>query len=56
MGGETCEKMSAFKMLSGPDATVESVGIHVFENQPDAINSAKELGRKIKAALRTWEK
>ncbi len=48
--GDEC-KMSAIKMLNGPDATVESVGTNVFEKQPDAINSAKELGLRIKAAL-----
>jgi hypothetical protein len=36
------------------DATgMESVGIHRFEDQPDAMDAASELGKKIAAAVRT---
>lgn len=49
--GDEC-KMSGVKMMFGPDATVESVGVNRFENQPLAIQAAKELGRKIAAVLR----
>ncbi len=49
--GNDC-KMSGVKMMFGHDATVESVGINRFEDQQDALNAARELGRKIANALR----
>ncbi|GAN34151.1 MAG: flavodoxin family protein [Candidatus Brocadia sp. AMX2] len=49
--GNEC-KMSGVKMMFGSDATVESVGINKFENQQDALNAARELGRKIAKVLR----
>ncbi len=48
--GNECE-MSGVKMMFGSDATVESVGVNKFENQPNAINAARELGKKIAEAL-----
>jgi multimeric flavodoxin WrbA len=45
-------KMSGIPMLYGPDATVESVGIKSFEEQPVAMEAAKELGRKIAVELK----
>jgi hypothetical protein len=47
-----CE-MSGLRMIFGPEATLESVGIHRFEDQPDAMDAANELGKKIAAAVRT---
>ena len=49
--GNEC-KVSGISMLYGPDATVESVGINSFEKQPDAVEAAKELGRKIAEELK----
>jgi len=37
--------------LSGPDATKASVGINTFEEQPAAVEAAKDLGRKTREAL-----
>ncbi len=48
--GDTCE-VSGLKMLFGPDATVDSVGIHRLEDQPDALADARALGRRIGQAL-----
>ena len=47
--GDTCV-MSAFKVLD-PKATVESVGVNLFEKQPIAIKAAEELGKNIAQAL-----
>jgi multimeric flavodoxin WrbA len=49
--GDEC-KMSAVKMIFGPNATVDSVGINRFEGQSVAMNSARELGKEIAQALR----
>ncbi len=48
--GDQC-KMSGVKMLYGHLATVDSVGIKQFEQQPISIQGAQELGRKIADAL-----
>lgn len=48
--GNEC-KMSGVKMMFGADATVESVGVKKFEEQPDALEAARDLGRKIAQAL-----
>jgi multimeric flavodoxin WrbA len=48
--GDKC-KMSGVKMLYGPTACVDSVGIKQFEEQPIAIEGAQELGRKIAEAI-----
>ena len=48
--GDAC-KMSGIKMLHGPAATIDSVGIKPFEQQPMSIEGAQELGRKIAVAL-----
>ena len=48
--GDEC-KMSGIKMLHGPAATIDSVGIKSFEQQPLCIDGAKELGQKLAAAL-----
>jgi hypothetical protein len=34
-------------MIFGPDASVDSVGLHRFEEQPEAIAAAQALGRAI---------
>lgn len=48
--GDKC-KMSGVKMLYGPTACVDSVGIKQFEEHPITIQGAQELGRKLAAAL-----
>lgn len=53
--GDEC-KMSGIPMLYGPDATVDSVGIKSFEEQPVAVEAARELGHKIAEALGTANK
>ena len=49
--GDEC-KMSGITMLYGPDATVDSVGIKSFEEQPIAVEAARGLVHKIAEALR----
>jgi multimeric flavodoxin WrbA len=48
--GDQC-KMSGIRMLYGPTATIDSVGIKTFESQPLNVDAAGELGRKIAEAL-----
>jgi multimeric flavodoxin WrbA len=48
--GDACA-MSGVKMLHGPDATVESVGIKTFEGDPPLLETARELGQKIRQAV-----
>lgn len=48
--GDQC-KMSGVRMLYGPTATIDSVGIKTFESQPLNVDAAGELGRKIAEAL-----
>ena len=48
--GDEC-RMSGITMLYGSDATVDSVGIKLFEEQPIAVDAAAELGRIIGKAL-----
>jgi multimeric flavodoxin WrbA len=50
--GDTC-KTSGVKMLYGADATTESVGIHVLEDQLDIFEQARALGRELGAKLKT---
>ncbi|RNI13854.1 flavodoxin family protein [Methanohalophilus sp. RSK] len=52
--GDECD-MSGIKMTFGPDATKESVGINKFEDQPEAVNAAKELGKNIAEYLKSKE-
>ncbi|PQV41988.1 hypothetical protein [Methanohalophilus euhalobius] len=52
--GDECD-MSGIKMMFGPDATKESVGINKFEDQPEAVNAAKELGKNIAEYLKSKE-
>lgn len=48
--GDEC-RMSGIKMMGGPEATVDSVGIKRFEQQPMQVDEAKKLGRAIAEAL-----
>lgn len=53
--GDDCET-SGLSMIFGPEATVESVGINDFEEQPQAVEAAKEMGRNIAKKLRYQER
>ena len=46
-GKDTECKISGLAMLYGEDATPESVGVKIFEEQPQAVKSVKSLGKKI---------
>jgi len=48
--GDSCT-MTGLKMLYGPMASVDSVGIKQFEEQPFQLEGAGELGRKLAEAL-----
>jgi len=50
--GDEC-KMSAVTMLYGADASVSSVGVARFEEQPEAVNAAVKLGRDIADRLKS---
>lgn len=49
--GDDCD-LTGIKMLFGPDATKESLGINRVEEQPEVVAAAKELGEKIAEELR----
>ena len=51
-GQDTECKISGLAMLYGEDATPESVGVNIFEEQPQAVESVKALGQKIGQMLR----
>ncbi len=48
--GDTCE-MTGIKMLYGAEATKASVGIHTFETQPENIQEAQSIGKKLRDTL-----
>jgi multimeric flavodoxin WrbA len=48
--GDEC-KMSGIKMLYGPTATIDTVGVKAFESEPLSVDAARELGRKLAEAL-----
>ncbi len=48
--GDTCP-VSGIKMIHGPDATVESVGVKTFEQDEALGQYARELGEKLRAAV-----
>ena len=48
--GDECP-MSGIKMLHGPDATVESIGVRAFQDDPELAATAAELGEKIRRAV-----
>jgi multimeric flavodoxin WrbA len=50
--GDEC-KLSGVKMLYGPDATVDTVGIKAFEQQAVPVESARELGKQLAERLRS---
>ncbi len=49
--GNECDT-SGLSMIFGPGATVEFVGIKRFEEQLEAMNAARELGKKIAEHLK----
>ena len=53
--GNEC-KTSGLRMIYGNEATVQSVGINKFEEQRDALDAARELGKKIASVLKVKEK
>lgn len=48
--GDEC-KMSGIKMLYGPEDTVASIGVNTFEEQPEGMKAARELGINIAQRL-----
>ncbi len=46
--------MSGLKMIHGKDATVSSVGIADFENDPAKLQELDDLGKKIVEATTSW--
>ena len=48
--GDDCPA-SGIKMIYGPEATVESVGVHAFEDDPALLQAAEDIGRKIRRAV-----
>lgn len=48
--GDQCE-MSGIKMIEGPDATVESVGVRSFESDANLLEAAATLARRIRDTL-----
>ncbi|MBI5307200.1 MAG: flavodoxin family protein [Planctomycetes bacterium] len=50
--GNEC-KTSGIRMIFGNEATVQSVGVNTFEEQPDALEASRKLGEKIADALKT---
>jgi multimeric flavodoxin WrbA len=48
--GDDCG-LSGLKVLHGPDATVDSVAVNRFEDQPEAVAAARALGAAIGEAL-----
>ena len=49
--GDEC-KVSGIKMIHGPEATVGSVGVHAFEDDESLMATPRELGGKIRRAVR----
>jgi len=47
--GDTCPA-SGVKMIHGPEATVESVGVRTFEEDGSLQRQARELAEKLRAA------
>jgi len=48
--GDTCPA-SGIKMIHGPDATVESVGVRTFEEDESLQQQARQLAEKLRAAV-----
>jgi len=49
--GNEC-RTSGLRMIYGNEATVQSVGINKFEEQQDALDAARALGKKIAGTLK----
>ena len=49
--GDTCE-MAGLKMIFGPEATVDTVGVNTFEARPDTEKAARDLGAALREALK----
>ncbi|MCG8471606.1 MAG: flavodoxin family protein [Desulfobacterales bacterium] len=49
--GDGCQK-SGIQMIYGEEATVDSVGIQTFEEQPLSLEAAEALGRKLGEMLK----
>ncbi|ADI74804.1 NADPH-dependent FMN reductase [Methanohalobium evestigatum Z-7303] len=52
--GDECD-LTGIKMMYGNEATVKSVGVNRFEDQPEAVEAAKTLGKNIAEALKSNE-
>lgn len=48
--GDEC-RMSGIKMIYGPDATVQRVGVNILEDQKDVLFSLEKLGKDIASLL-----
>lgn len=48
--GDTC-KASGVKMIHGPEATVESVGVRAFEGDESLVETARQLAEKIRQSV-----
>ncbi|MBU0968878.1 MAG: flavodoxin family protein [Proteobacteria bacterium] len=48
-GGIQCQ-VSGLKMIHGPDATVEKVGVNTLEDNPETVAALKKLGEDLAAA------
>jgi hypothetical protein len=48
--GDDCA-VSGLKMLFGPDASVASVGVHTFEDDPDLATAAREMAARLRRSV-----
>lgn len=48
--GDQCDT-AGLKMIFGPQATVDSVGLNRFEEQPQTVEKTRKLGAKIRDFL-----
>jgi multimeric flavodoxin WrbA len=48
--GDLCD-LTGIKMLYGPEATVKSVGVRTLEGDAALVESARQLGQRIREAL-----
>ncbi|MBS3755318.1 MAG: hypothetical protein KGY56_06425 [Desulfobacterales bacterium] len=48
--GDECQ-MAGVKMIFGPEATLDTVGINKFETQAETEKAARDLGTGLAAAL-----
>jgi multimeric flavodoxin WrbA len=52
--GDECD-LTGIKMMYGTEATVDTVGVNRFEDQSEAVEAAKTLGKNIAEALKSNE-